>query len=183
MKKIIYLLFILIILFWVSITVLKTFVYPIKYFDVIKEEATKNNLDPYLILSIIKAESSFNKDATSSKNARGLMQIIDSTAEEINNKINKENEESGNIYDVNVNIAFGCSYFSSLVERYDGNYYLAICAYNAGLGNVDKWINENILSSKLDDYENVSLPFKETEKYLKKVMSSYRMYKILYRQK
>lgn len=182
MKKVICILFVLIILFWIGIMVLRTFVYPVKYFDVIKQEATKNNLDPYLVLSIIKAESSFNKDATSNKNARGLMQIIDSTAEEINNKINSgDNNDKSDIYDVNVNIAFGCSYFASLVERYDGNYYLAICAYNAGLGNVDKWINENIISTKLDEYENISLPFKETEKYLKKVMNSYKMYKILYR--
>lgn len=181
MKKIICILLIVIILFWIGIIGLRTFVYPIRYFDIIKEEATKNNIDPYLILSIIKAESSFNKDATSNKNARGLMQIIDSTAEEINNKINPNSDDNNDIYDVNVNIAFGCSYFASLVERYDGNYYLAICAYNAGLGNVDKWINDNIISINLDEYENVSLPFKETEKYLKKVMNSYKMYKILYR--
>ncbi|MDO4282797.1 MAG: lytic transglycosylase domain-containing protein [Clostridia bacterium] len=186
MKKILYVFVIFITIFLIGIKVIKTFVYPIKYFDIIKQEAINNNIDPYLILSIIKAESSFHVDATSNKNAKGLMQMIDSTAQEVNNKINNSDniEESNNyidIYDASTNIALGCNYFASLVERYEGNYYLAICAYNAGLGNVDKWISDGIVSPKLDSYENINLPFKETEKYLKKVMTTYKIYKILYK--
>lgn len=186
MKKILYVLIFLIIVFAIGLKLVKTFVYPIKYFDIIKEEAINNNIDPYLILSIIKTESSFRADATSNKNAKGLMQMVDSTAEEVNEKMNSSNdfEESNSyidIYDANTNISLGCNYFASLVERYEGNYYLAICAYNAGLGNVDKWINEGIVSPKIDNYKNINLPFKETEKYLKRVMTTYKMYKILYR--
>ena len=114
------------------------------------------------------------------------MQMVDSTAEEVNDKINSSNdiEESNSyidIYDANTNISIWCNYFASLVERYDGNYYLAICAYNAGLGNVDKWISEGIVSPKLDTYEDINLPFKETENYLKRVITTYKIYKILYR--
>lgn len=186
MKKILYVLLICMIVSFIGLKLIKTFVYPIRYFDIIKEEAVNNNIDPYLILSIIKTESSFNADATSNKNAKGLMQMIDSTAEEVNNNINLSDdiEESNSyidIYDANTNIALGCNYFASLVKRYDGNYYLAICAYNAGLGNVDKWIADGTISPKLDDYENTSIPFKETENYLKRVITTYKMYKILYK--
>ena len=173
MKKILYILITLAIICLLGIRALKTFVYPVKYFDVIKEEAINNNIDPYLILSIIKTESSFKADATSNKNAK-----------EVNNKISGtyiEDESDIDIYDVSTNISLGCNYFASLVDRYNGNYYLAICAYNAGLGNVDKWISEGVIPSNLDSYNDTSIPFNETKYYLKKVMTTYKMYKILYR--
>jgi soluble lytic murein transglycosylase len=73
------------------------------------------------------------------------------------------------------------NYLSYLINKYDGNYYLAICAYNAGLGNVDNWISSGKISRNLAEYKNVDLPFQETEKYLEKVISSYNMYKFLYK--
>lgn len=163
------------------IYILKEFIYPRAHFDIIKEEASKNSIDPYLILAIIKTESGFNKLATSQKNAKGLMQIMDSTAEEINNNAEVvEDINEANIYDENINIALGCKYFSDLVNKYEGNYYIAICAYNAGMGNVNKWLEQGIISKDLDNYKNIELPFNETQKYLKKVITSYKMYRLLY---
>ena len=161
--------------------ILKKVVYPLNHLDIVKEETAKNNLDPYLVMGIIKTESGFQKYATSNKNAKGLMQIMDTTASDINNQINIVDDINGNLYDENVNIAIGCKYFSNLVNKYNGNYYLAICAYNAGMGNVDKWIDQGIIDSNLDEYKEVEVPFDETEKYLKKVLTSYEMYKRLYK--
>lgn len=161
--------------------ILKNVIYPLNHFNIVKDEASKNNIDPYLVMSIIKTESGFKKDATSNKDAKGLMQIIDSTATDVNNKTNIVDEVGDNIYDENVNISLGCKYFSDLIKRYNGNYYLAICAYNAGMGNVDKWIEQGIVDKDISSYNNISLPYKETEKYLKKVMDSYHMYKVLYK--
>ncbi len=177
MKK--FLLYITLVLFSIIVMlyILKTFVYPIKYFDVIKKEAKNNGIDPYLILSIIKNESNFNIYVNSSKNAKGLMQIMMSTAKDINIM----DVDSESIYDIETNIALGCSYFASLVKRYNGNYYLAICAYNAGMGNVDKWIENGNISNRLDIASNVNIPFSETKKYLKKVIYTYKIYKVLYR--
>lgn len=180
-KILIIIIIILAVLFMLGCLFIKKFVYPLNHFDIVKEEAAKNNLDPYLVMAIIKTESGFKKDATSNKEAKGLMQIIDSTANDINNKTNIVDEVGDNLYDENVNIALGCKYFSSLVSRYNGNYYLAICAYNAGMGNVDKWIEQGIIDSNLNEFWNVNLPFSETKKYLKKVMISYKMYKMLYK--
>lgn len=172
---------ILLLLFLIATTiyVLKSYIYPLKHFDIVKVESQKNNLDPYLVLAIIKSESGFDKHATSNKQARGLMQIMDSTAEDIKNKMEDINEEY-DIYNEEVNIALGCKYFSSLIEKYNGNYYLAICAYNAGMGNVDKWLEQNIISNDLNEYKNVNLPFLETKKYLYKVIRSYKMYRLIY---
>ena len=132
-------------------------------------------------MAIIKTESGFNNEATSKKEARGLMQIMDNTASDINSEINVVDNVNGNLYDENVNIALGCKYFSNLVNKYNGNYYIAICAYNAGMGNVDKWIEHGIVDKNLNNYKDISLPFTETENYLKKVIVRYKMYRLLYR--
>lgn len=166
--------------FFLTIWVLKTFVYPLTHFSIVKEAASENSLDPYLILAIIKTESGFNENAKSNKDAKGLMQMLDSTANEVNDNINIVDSVDDNIYDADVNIKLGCKYFSNLVKRYDGNYYLAICAYNAGMGNVDKWLENGYIEKNLDEYKNVNLPFEETSKYLEKVISSYKIYVKLY---
>ena len=169
----------IVLILFITIWCVKTFVFPLKHFDIIKEEAAKNNIDPYLVLAIIKAESGFDKDVTSSKQARGLMQIMDSTAKEMNEDGNIDlNSES--IYDENINIALGCKYFSTLIKRYNGNYYLAIASYNAGMGNVDKWLKEGLVEEKLDDIANNNIPFPETKNYLKKVINYYKIYRTLY---
>ena len=157
-----------------GILILREFIYPRTHFDIIKKEAGKNNIDPYLVLAIIKNESNFNTLATSKKEAKGLMQIIDSTAKDINNNPNI------NLYDEKINIALGCKYFSNLINRYNGNYYLAICAYNAGLGNVDKWLEQGIINKALNEYIDINLPFNETKKYLNKVITTYKIYRFLY---
>ena len=166
--------------FFLTIWALKTFVYPLTHFSIVKEAASENSLDPYLILAIIKTESGFNENAKSNKDAKGLMQMLDSTANEVNDNINIVDSVDDNIYDADVNIKLGCKYFSNLVKRYDGNYYLAICAYNAGMGNVDKWVENGYIEKNLDEYKNVNLPFEETSKYLEKVISSYKIYVKLY---
>ncbi len=166
--------------FFLTIWALKTSVYPLTHFSIVKEAASENSLDPYLILAIIKTESGFNENAKSNKDAKGLMQMLDSTANEVNDNINIVDSVDDNIYDADVNIKLGCKYFSNLVKRYDGNYYLAICAYNAGMGNVDKWLENGYIEKNLDEYKNVNLPFEETSKYLEKVISSYKIYVKLY---
>lgn len=159
---------------------LKKYIYPLKYMDSVQVAANNNNVDPYLVLSIIKVESGFNENAVSAKEARGLMQIMDSTAQDINDKNNLSDPDNLNLHDVDINIRLGTTYFASLINRYGGNYYLAICAYNAGMGNVDKWLNQGIIDRKLDESSNVNIPFKETKNYLEKVINTYKMYKMLY---
>lgn len=147
--------------------------------EYILENNTKTGIDPYLILSIIKAESNFDPKATSNKNAKGLMQILDTTTGDVLHVINYDSLDDIDLYDPKCNIEVGINYFNLLVKRYDGNYYLAICAYNAGIGNVDLWIKEGILDENLNT-SNISTPYKETNNYLRKVISNYNMYRMLY---
>lgn len=178
-SKILIIITILVILCLLAYYVLKSFIYPLKHFDIVKKEAAANNIDPYLILAMIKAESGFNKNAISNKQAKGLMQIVESTAQDIKDRLNIE-VDIDDLYNEETNIKLGCKYMNYLIDKYDGNYYIAICAYNAGLGNVDKWLEQGIIPKDLDTHTNISLPFKETTKYLNKVISSYKMYRLLY---
>lgn len=178
--KLYIILIVIIIMIILGIHAARTFVYPLEYKEQIIKYSQNNNLDPYLILAIINTESKFNKDAVSNMKAKGLMQITKPTAEEINTMTHStEQINDETIYDVDVNLEIGCYYLASLIERYNGNYYLAICAYNAGIGNVNKWLEQNIISSTLDTTD-VVLPFEETTNYLKKVIKAYKMYKKLY---
>ena len=154
-------------------------IYPTKYDKYVEQAASENDIDPYLIYAIIKQESNFNKDSISNKNAKGLMQILDSTAEETAIKIDYIDSRDIDLYDSTTNISIGTKYLKSLINRYNGNIYLGICAYNAGLGNVDKWIlSEDIY---LNEHLNISnIPFKETKTYLTNILKYYQKYIDLY---
>jgi soluble lytic murein transglycosylase-like protein len=118
--------------------------------DLVGTQSRWNAVDPRLILSIIAAESNFETRATSPKSAVGLMQLIPETAERFNVL---------NAYNASQNIRAGLSYVRWLLSYYQGDVKLALAAYNAGEGNVDK-------------YKGVP-PFKETRQYVQKVLALY----------
>lgn len=76
------------------------------------------------------------------------------------------------------NIKIGTKYISDLINKYNGNIGLSIAAYNAGIGKVDKWIEDGIIKSDGSDLENI--PFKETNMHVRKVLKTYNLYKNLY---
>lgn len=153
-----------------------TKVYKLEYTEYIKKYANEYNVDEYLIYAIIKAESNFNQDAVSHRGAKGLMQLMYSTAEDISKRINIELNED-NILDPDININLGTKYISMLIQKYN-NINLALAAYNAGSGNVDGWIEKGTLKSDGSDIENV--PFTETNNYVRKILRDYEIYKNVY---
>ena len=118
--------------------------------DLVETIASWHKIDSKLVLSIITAESNFKVAAKSNKNAHGLMQLIPATAERFNVK---------NAYDVSQNIKGGVRYLRWLLSYFRGDVTLAVAAYNAGEGAVDK-------------YKGVP-PYKETQAYVKKVLGLY----------
>jgi len=103
------------------------------------------------------------------------MQVMEKTASEVAESIGKETFD---LKDADCNIEIGTKYFVSLLEYYEGNYYLAITAYNAGIGTVSKWISSGVIREDGKDIENI--PYKETNNYIRKVLRNYRMYEELY---
>ena len=151
--------------------------YPIKYEEYVYKYSQELNIDPMLTFAIIKTESNFEENAESKSGAIGLMQLMEGTAREQARKLNL-NYSKEMIYEPEINLKLGLNYFNTLLDFYNQNYVLAFSAYNAGMGNVQKWIGEGIIQEDGRDIENI--PFKETNMYVRKVIKTYELYKNLY---
>lgn len=116
----------------------------------IEKYAQKNNLDPDFIKAVVKQESGFNPDATSKCGAMGLMQLMPNTAKGLG---------VTNAYDPEQNIEGGVKYLKSMLNRFNNDPKLALAAYNAGPGAVQK-------------YGDVP-PYRETQNYVKNILASY----------
>ena len=150
-------------------------VFPIYYLDYV--ESCENSIDPLFIMSIIKVESNFKECACSNKGAKGLMQIMDDTAFWISKKMRFSSFSPDMLYDANNNIKIGVWYLNWLKNKYKSD-DLVLVAYNAGTGNLNKWLKDSSISA---DGKNLKyIPFEETNNYLLKVKFTYRMYKMIY---
>ena len=153
-------------------------IYPQKYAELVNQYAKENDLDPLLIYAIMKAESNFKQDVVSNSGAVGLMQLMESTAQEMADDLAIEIPTKESLFDPELNIQIGTYYFAYLLGVYEGNIYLALTAYNAGIGNVNTWIEEGTIKEDGSDIENI--PYKETNNYVKKIIRDYRIYQDLY---
>lgn len=151
--------------------------YPIKYEEYVKRYSNDLGIDPMLSFAIIKTESNFNEDVISKSGATGLMQLMDNTAKEQAEKCNIEYSKDI-LLNPEKNIELGLNYFNVLLDYFNQNYILAFTAYNAGLGNVQKWISNGTIKEDGTDIENI--PFKETNMYVRKIIRNYEIYKKLY---
>ena len=153
--------------------------FPLKYKQYVYKYSAEHGIDPYLIFAIIKAESSFNPWATSVKDAKGLMQITEKTGIWGAQSLKIKNFSADSLYDPETNIRIGCWYISMLMKEFDNNTDLVIAAYNGGSGNVSGWLKDRNYSRSGNSLEKI--PFKETDRFLKKVKNYYSIYKSLYK--
>ena len=149
----------------------------INYQDQINEYSNKYNVDPLLTASIVKVESDFDNDAQSHQGAKGLMQLLDETAKHSAEVIG-EDYYPDKLNDIYYNLKLGVGYYNYLYNYYN-NKELALAAYNGGVGNVDKWIDQGILDKDNPDISKI--PFDETRQYVTKVMANYEVYKTFYK--
>ncbi len=153
--------------------------YPLKYSNYVAKYSKQYDLDPYFVMAVIKAESNFKEDVRSNKNAIGLMQITPDTAEWAAGKMGVSNFQDNMLNDPEFNVRMGCWYLNNLKSEFNNNMDLILAAYNGGRGNVQKWLKD---SDHSKDGKNIQyIPFKETDKYIKRVKVNYRVYKYLYK--
>jgi soluble lytic murein transglycosylase len=153
------------------------FVYPLAFDESITKLSRKYRIDPHLVLSVIREESRFDRDARSPAGALGLMQLMPYTAQRLDRILHVGIKGTHDILDVNNNLHLGIYYLSQLVREF-GSYPPAVAAYNAGEKAVRKW-------KKLGNYPSSDvfiedIPYSETKKYVKRVLTTYFQYKRLF---
>lgn len=129
--------------------------------------------DSGLPAMIIQAESSGDPLAVSPKGARGLMQLMPDTAKEMAAELGVPYSEERLTADPNYNVTLGTAYLNKMLGRYNGNQALAVAAYNAGPGSVDKWLKENgdPRTGEITEAEWIEkIPFEETRTYTGKIV-------------
>ena len=162
--------------------------YPMEFTSLIQRESLKNNVDPLLVRSLIKQESSYKVSAKSSANALGLMQLIPITAREQAQILKKKFHTHEDLFNPDLNISLGVHYLKRMIRAFNGHIPLALSAYNAGIGNIRKWrknrkdlkLIENQLNSH---YENETwideMPWSETRFYVKAILRNLLIYRML----
>jgi soluble lytic murein transglycosylase len=147
---------------------------PLRHDDIIRQQADDKNVDASLIAAVIYAESHF-RDQTSHAGARGLMQLTPQTAAEVARRSGGTEFVPADLATPQVNISYGAWYLAWLLNRYGENEMLAVAAYNAGTGNVDRWIARDPGMDRDD------IPFPETRAYVAKVLRARDQYRRQYR--
>lgn len=176
-RRILIILIALVIVYFSVTFLTKKYVFPYKYSEYIDSYSAEYDVDPLLVLSVIKTESDFNESALSNRGAKGLMQIMDKTGEWAAEEIGVNYFMPNMLFDPELNIRMGCWYLANLEMEFT-DLDLVIAAYNGGSGNVNKWLKDPEYSK--DGQKLDYIPFKETKKYVDKVNTNYSIYKYLY---
>lgn len=149
---------------------------PLRHSDIIRQQAEEKNLPPELIAAVIYQESRF-RPRESSAGAVGLMQLLPSTAHFIAGKTGGSKFTTEDLSTPQINIQYGSWYLRWLLDHFDENEITALAAYNAGIGNVEKWLAESgdTHIQNIDD-----IPFPETREYVKNVLKARDEYRVEY---
>ncbi|NLB15398.1 MAG: lytic transglycosylase domain-containing protein [Clostridiales bacterium] len=149
--------------------------HPLQYQEIVEKYSEEFGVPAPIVFAVIKTESSFIIDAVSSVGAIGLMQIMPETFEWLQTKTG-ETLETDMLYTADVNIRYGTFYLSWLKERF-GSWKTAWAAYNAGIGRVKSWLEDERYS---DGSELLEIPFAETKAFVGRVAENAEIYEELY---
>lgn len=151
--------------------------YPEQYDVYVEKYAEENGVDKFLIYAIIKTESNFDPNAVSNVGARGLMQIMEDTFEWIKFRLDDDELNYNSMFEPEQNIRYGCYLVGYLIRHFE-LLEPAVCAYHAGIGKVDSWLEDANYSS---DGRNLDvIPISDTEHYLRKIKNALNIYNQLY---
>ncbi len=150
---------------------------PLRYSDVIRQQAGAKHLDPALVAAVIYAETKF-EPRDSSVGAIGLMQVMPQTASFLARRSGATTFTTADLANPQVNIAYGSYYLRYLLDEYHGNLSLALAAYNGGESNVDRWVADAHADGR--SLTVADIPFPETRDYVQKVLHAEGQYRRKY---
>lgn len=153
-------------------------VLPLKYQDIVEKYADAYDLERSMVNGVIFCESHFEPEAISSADAIGLMQVTQETGWWAAQQMGLD-PNSIDLTDPDTNIRIGCWYLGWLMEKFDGEKETALAGYNAGHGNVQKWLADEKISA--DGITLEEIPYEETKGYVHKVMLVEKLYHYVYR--
>jgi soluble lytic murein transglycosylase len=151
--------------------------FPEPWWDTITAEAAKNNLDPYLVASLIRQESEFNPSAVSKANAYGLMQLLPSVGKSLAREEGMSHFETFQLLDPATNIRLGTRYLRRTLDRFGGVTEYALAAYNAGDERVVDWQAAGPYHG-IDEFVE-SIPFTETRDYVESILRNVETYRAI----
>ena len=151
--------------------------YPTGYVNAIRRHSAQH-VDPYLVAGIIREESLYNPTALSPVGAMGLMQLMPKTADRLARQLGLGSVDREDLFEGEFNVRLGVAYVGELLRIYEGNRIQAVAAYNAGRDAVERWIAK--FGHRAPDEFVELISYKETRRYVKRVMTSYRIYLDLY---
>ena len=149
--------------------------FPEPYWETIKAESAKNNLDPYLVASLIRQESEFNPSAISKANAYGLMQLLPSVGKSMARQEGMSHFETFQLLDPATNIRLGTRYLRQTLDKFGGVREYALAAYDAGDDRVIEWQAAGPYQG-MDEFVE-SIPFTETREYVEAIERNIETYK------
>ena len=148
--------------------------FPVVHEPEFRRASLRSNLPVPLLMAVARQESAMQPNARSSANARGLMQLLPTTAELVARRAGMSKPSADDLHDPGTNIALGSYHLAWLVDRFDGQVPLAVAAYNAGEHRVDRWLKETD-GLPMDQWIE-TIPFTETRNYVKNVLAFRHVY-------
>jgi soluble lytic murein transglycosylase len=149
--------------------------FPEPYWSIIKTESAKNDLDPYLVASLIRQESEFNPSVISYANAWGLMQLLPSVGKSLAKQEGMAHFQTFQLLDPETNIRLGTRYLKQTLDHFGGVPEYALAAYNAGDSRVEDWQAAGPYSG-IDEFIE-SIPFTQTREYVQAILRNIEIYR------
>lgn len=155
--------------------------FPLPYKDEIFSSAHERDLDPYFVAGLIRQESEFNPSVRSHANAYGLMQLVPPTGKQLARQIGIKMMSTAMLFQPGLNIKLGTEYLRGQLNRWNGDWYQTLAAYNAGPTRVKEWNTWGAYREPAEFVE--SIPFNETREYVQAVLRNADLYKEIYTNK
>jgi soluble lytic murein transglycosylase len=156
---------------------LSTVIFPLGYWSLIREQATRLSLDPYVLAALVAQESGFVPDIRSPAKAVGLMQLVPGTAQRYARKLALPSYSPAHLVRPETNVRLGTAYFADLMREF-GDIHLALASYNAGENRVRRWLAERPGLAP-DEFVD-DIPFPETQEYVKRILGTAEDYRRIY---